>query len=43
MICKNCDRLMVEHEKIKNGISDIEWICINCESRVSMTRDNTLE
>jgi len=38
MICVKCDRLMVEHEKIKDGISDVEWVCINCETRVRMNR-----
>ena len=25
---------MVEHEKIKDDIHEIEWVCINCEARV---------
>jgi len=27
---------MVEHEKIKDDIHDIEWVCINCEARVRL-------
>jgi hypothetical protein len=34
MNCLNCDRLMIEHEKIKNSKSKIEWVCIKCEARV---------
>jgi|LWDU01.1.fsa_nt_gi hypothetical protein len=34
-MCVKCNRLMVEHEKIKDDIHEIEWVCINCEARVS--------
>lgn len=27
---------MVEHEKIKDDIHEIEWVCINCEARVRL-------
>ena len=25
---------MVEHEKIKDDVHDIEWVCLNCEKRI---------
>jgi DNA-directed RNA polymerase subunit M/transcription elongation factor TFIIS len=34
MNCLNCNTLMIEYEKIKDGNSHIEWVCVKCEARV---------